>query len=81
MKLAAIVFVALLHDGEVARLGWERVRVEVWVLQSVNGVDAFLPVETEKLLEELDSSGAKSSAQVSRFTLLIFVEACKVLTC
>lgn len=68
MDLASVVFVTLFHDRKIARLGRKRVTVEVGVFQSINGVDAFLPVETKKLLEKLDSPGAKSDGRVSRCT-------------
>lgn len=60
MELSTIVLVALFHDRQIARSGRQRFRMEVRVLQRVDGVDTFLPVKSEKLLEKLNSSRSVS---------------------
>lgn len=69
MKLSTIIFVALFHNRQIARSGWQRFRMKVRVFQCVDGIDAFLPVESKKLLEKFNSprsiSGRLSAASFS----------------
>lgn len=47
----------VLELGDLAGLRWERRGGKIGMLQSVNRIDAFPPVELEKLCEQRDGNG------------------------
>jgi hypothetical protein len=58
VELAPVELVALFEDGNLTRLYRKRGRLEVGMLERVNGVDALSPVQLEELFHERDGTRA-----------------------
>jgi hypothetical protein len=58
VKLASVVFVAILESRQITGVSGERVIFEVRMFQGVISIDSFLPIELEQGIQQGNGSGA-----------------------